>query len=42
MIARTQILARIQTLPTSTDAHFVKLDPALTAAIETELEAQLA
>ena len=42
VVGRTQILARIQALPTSTDAHFVKLDPALTAAIETELEAQLA
>lgn len=42
VIGRTEILARIKALPASTDAHFVKLDPALTAAIEAELEAQLA
>lgn len=42
VIARTQILARIQALPTSTDAHFVKLDAQLTAAVQAELEAQLA
>ena len=42
VIARTEILARVQALPASTDAHFVKLDAALTAAIEAELEAQIA
>ncbi len=42
LIGRTQILSRIKALPASTDAHFVKLDAALTAAIEAELEAQLA
>lgn len=42
LICRTQILERIKALPPSTDAHFVKLDPAMTAAIEAELEAQLA
>lgn len=42
VIARTEILSRIRALPASTDAHFVKLDPQLTAAIEAELEAQLA
>ena len=42
VIGRTQILSRIKALPASTDAHFVKLDPQLTAAVEAELEAQLA
>lgn len=42
IIGRTEILSRIKALPASTDAHFVKLDAQLTAAIEAELEAQLA
>jgi len=42
VIGRTQILSRIQALPASTDAHFVKLDAQLTAAVQAELEAQLA
>lgn len=42
VIARTQILGRMQALPPTTDGHFVKLDPVLTAAIEAELEAQIA
>lgn len=42
VIARTEILARVKALPPSTDAHFVKLDAELTAAIEAELEAQIA
>lgn len=42
VIARTQILGRMKALPPTTDGHFVKLDPLLTAAIEAELEAQIA
>lgn len=42
VIARTEILGRMKALPPTTDGHFVKLDPALTKAIEAELESQIA
>lgn len=42
IIGRTEILGRMKALPLTTDGHFVKLDPVLTAAIEAELESQIA
>jgi transketolase len=42
IVGRTQIIERLKALPTTADAHFVKLDPQITAAIEAELESQIA
>jgi transketolase len=42
VIARTQILGGLKSIPTTADGHFLKLDPALKAAIIAELEARLA
>jgi transketolase len=42
IIARTDILGRMRAIPPTVDGHFIKLDPALRAAILAELEATLA
>jgi len=42
VIARTQILGRLKSIPMTADAHFIKLDPALTKALIEELETDLA
>ena len=42
IIARTDILGRMRAIPRTADGHFIKLDPALRAAIESELESTLA
>lgn len=42
IIARTDILGRLRAIPPTVDGHFIKLDPALQAAILSELEAALA
>jgi len=42
VIARTQILGRLKSIPMTADGHFIKLDPALTKALIEELEADLA
>jgi transketolase len=42
IIARTDILGGIRAIPPTVDGHFIKLDPALQAAILGELEAALA
>jgi len=42
VIARTQILGRLKSVPMTADGHFLKLDPSLKQAIIEELEAQLA
>lgn len=42
LVARTDILGRMRSIPRTTDGHFIKLDPALRRAIESELEAALA
>jgi transketolase len=42
VVARTQILGRLKSVPMTADGHFIKLDPSLKEAIIAELEAQLA
>jgi transketolase len=42
VIARTEILGRMQSIPRTIDGHFIKLDPVLQRAISTELAAALA
>lgn len=42
VIARTNILGDLQSLPPTTDGHWIKLDPALRDAVVAELEARLA
>ncbi len=42
VIARTDILGRVRSLPSTVDGHFVKLDPGLQEALTAELEAALA
>jgi transketolase len=42
VIARTQILGRMKSIPMTADGHFIKLDPSMKEAIIEELEAQLA
>lgn len=42
VIARTEIAGRVRAIPSTVDGHFIKLDPALRAAILNELEAALA
>ena len=42
IIARTSCLARLRSLPTTLDAHFLKLDAPLRAALERELTLELA
>jgi transketolase len=42
IVARTQILGRLRAIPPTVDGHFIKLDPALQAAITSELEAAIA
>ena len=42
VVARTQILGRLKSIPMTADAHFIKLDPQLTKAMVEELEADLA
>ena len=41
MIARTDILGRMQSLPPTLDGHFIKLDAGLQRALTAELEAAL-
>lgn len=38
VIARTDILGPLKSVPTTVDGHFIKLDAALTAAVIDELE----
>jgi transketolase len=38
IIARTEILGRLRSIPATADGHFIKLDPDMTAAIIRELE----
>ncbi|HEY1720401.1 MAG TPA: 1-deoxy-D-xylulose-5-phosphate synthase N-terminal domain-containing protein [Magnetospirillaceae bacterium] len=42
IIARTEILGRMKSIPATVDGHFIKLDPALERAVTAELEAALA
>jgi transketolase len=42
VIARTEILGRMQSVPPTVDGHFIKLDEALTRAMVAELESALA
>lgn len=42
VIARTQILGRLKSIPMTADGHFIKLDPELKKAMIEELEADLA
>jgi transketolase len=42
VIARTEILGQMQSIPPTIDGHFIKLDRALEHAVTTELEAALA
>jgi len=42
VIARTEVTGRVRAIPSTVDGHFIKLDPALEAAIISELEASLA
>jgi transketolase len=42
LVAHTDILGRMRSIPRTADGHFIKLDPALQQAIELELEAALA
>ncbi|MGH7072961.1 MAG: transketolase [Stellaceae bacterium] len=42
VIARTDILGRMKSIPATADGHFLKLDPVLQRAIENEIEAALA
>jgi transketolase len=42
VIARTDILGHMRAIPATADGHFLKLDPALRQAIESEIEAELA
>jgi transketolase len=42
VIARTQILGQMRSIPPTVDGHFIKLDRALERAVTTELEAALA
>lgn len=42
VIARTEILGRLKSIPATVDGHFIKLDPALERAVILELEAALA
>ncbi len=42
VIARTEILGRLRSIPPAVDGHFVKLDPQTERAIISELEAALA
>ncbi len=42
VIARTDILGRVQSLPPTVDGHFIKLDAGLERALTAELEAALA
>jgi hypothetical protein len=42
VIARTEILGRMRSIPPTVDGHFIKLDSALQAAVLRELEAALA
>jgi transketolase len=42
VIARTDILGRMRSIPPTIDGHFIKLDRALERAVTTELEAALA
>jgi len=42
VVAHTDILGRMRSIPRTADGHFIKLDPALRQAIESELEAALA
>jgi transketolase len=42
VIARTEILGRMRSIPPTIDGHFIKLDRALERAVKTELEAALA
>jgi transketolase len=41
VIARTEILGRVQSLPPTVDGHFIKLDADLQRALTAELEAAL-
>lgn len=42
VIARTEILGRMKSIPPTVDGHFIKLDEALTQAMVAELESALA
>jgi transketolase len=42
VIARTHVTGRMRAIPSTVDGHFIKLDPALQAAIMRELETGLA
>jgi transketolase len=42
VIARTDILGRLRSIPPTIDGHFIKLDHALERAVTSELEAALA
>ncbi len=42
VIARTEILGRMKSIPATVDGHFIKLDQALERAVTAELEAVLA
>jgi transketolase len=42
VIARTEILGRMRSIPPTVDGHFIKLDGPLERALTTELEAALA
>ncbi|HJT90008.1 MAG TPA: thiamine pyrophosphate-dependent enzyme [Bryobacteraceae bacterium] len=42
VIARTEALGRLRSLPPTVDSHFIKLDPALERALIAELQAALA
>ncbi len=41
VVARTDILGRLRSLPATVDGHFIKLDAALEAAVTSELESAL-
>ena len=41
VIARTDILGRVRSIPPTVDGHFIKLDDALRRALTAELEAAL-
>jgi transketolase len=41
VIARTDILGRLRSLPVTVDGHFIKLDAALESAVTSELESSL-
>ena len=42
VIARTEILGRMRSVPATVDGHFIKLDSAIVSALTAELEASLA